>query len=93
MSPLWLVTLLSCYLLGGAYAATARALIYSATADYRHDSIPTAIQAMEAQASKYNIQFDNNENTTFTDEALSVYDILVFLDNTAEGTTGTLHTP
>ena len=63
-----------------------RALIYSATADFRHDSIPTAIQAMETQGPNYNIQFDQTEDMTwFTDDTLAQYDALVFLDNTGEG--------
>lgn len=65
---------------------TASALIYSATADFRHDSIPTAIEALKAQGSSYNIQFDNTEDASwFTDDKLARYDLLVFLMNTGEG--------
>lgn len=64
----------------------ARALIYSATADFRHDSIPTAIQVMKAQGPSYNITFDQTEDQSwFTDEQLAQYDALVFLQNTGEG--------
>jgi hypothetical protein len=64
----------------------ARILIYSATADYRHDSIPTAIQALKDKASSINVVFDNSEDKTlFTDQGLAVYDALLFLDNTGEG--------
>lgn len=64
----------------------ARVLIYSATADFRHDSIPTARDALTAQGSAANIQFDATEDQgTFTDDGLSVYDALVFLMNTGEG--------
>lgn len=64
----------------------ARVLIYSATADFRHDSIPTARDALIAQGSTANIQFDATEDQgTFTDDGLSVYDALVFLMNTGEG--------
>ncbi|KAI0806110.1 class I glutamine amidotransferase-like protein [Irpex lacteus] len=64
---------------------TASALIYSATADFRHDSIPTAIEALKAQGSSYNIQFDNTEDASwFTDDKLARYDLLVFLMNTGE---------
>ncbi|EIM81515.1 class I glutamine amidotransferase-like protein [Stereum hirsutum FP-91666 SS1] len=63
----------------------ARVLIYSATADFRHDSIPTARDALIAQGSTANIQFDATEDQgTFTDDGLSVYDALVFLMNTGE---------
>ena len=62
------------------------ALIYSATADFRHDSIPTAIQAMKTQGPNYHVQFDQTEDMTwFTDDILAQYDALVFLDNTGEG--------
>ena len=65
---------------------SSKALIYSATADFRHDSIPTAIQAMKTQGPKYNIQFDQTEDMTwFVDDRLSQYDCLVFLDNTGQG--------
>lgn len=64
----------------------ARILIYSATRDYRHDSIPTAIQALKANQSSINVIFENTEDQTqFTDEVLSGYDALLFLDNTGEG--------
>jgi hypothetical protein len=64
----------------------ARILIYSATRDFRHDSIPTAIQAMKANQSAINAQFDNTEDQTqFNDQVLAQYDALVFLDNTGEG--------
>jgi hypothetical protein len=64
----------------------ARILIYSATADYRHDSIPTAIQALKDKGSSINVVFDNSEDKTlFTDQGLAVYDALLFLDNTGEG--------
>ena len=63
-----------------------KGLIYSATADFRHDSIPTAIQAMKTQGPTYNIQFDQTEDMTwFTDDRLAQYDVLVFLDNTGQG--------
>lgn len=65
---------------------TAHVLIYSATADFRHDSIPTAIQAMISKGPTYNIQFDNTEDSSwFTDGRISLYDALVFLDNTGQG--------
>src|ERR1700734_1611922 len=66
--------------------STARILIYSATRDYRHDSIPTAIQAMQANQSAINARLDNTEDQTqFNDQVLAQYDALLFLDNTGEG--------
>lgn len=65
---------------------SSKALIYSATADFRHDSIPTAIQAMKTQGPTYNVQFDQTEDMSwFTDDRLAQYDALVFLDNTGQG--------
>jgi|SRR6266702_137876 len=64
----------------------ARGLIYSATADFRHDSIPTARDALITRGSSINVQFDATEDgTRFTDAGLASYDLLVFLMNTGEG--------
>ncbi|KII89758.1 hypothetical protein PLICRDRAFT_108461 [Plicaturopsis crispa FD-325 SS-3] len=88
-----LLSCLSSALLLGVPAAAestkpvARVLIYSATApgEFRHDSIPTAIQALNAKGPSLNVQFDNTEDKTrFNDEGLAVYDALLFLDNTGE---------
>ena len=66
--------------------ATARILLYTATADFRHDSIPTAIQALHNQSAKYNIQFDATEDMSkFTDENLALYDALMFVSTSGEG--------
>jgi hypothetical protein len=68
----------------------ARGLIYSATADYRHDSIPTARDALTAQGQSINVQFDATEdNSRFTDAGLASYDVLIFLMNTGEGSIDT----
>lgn len=67
-------------------AAKARILIYSATRDFRHDSIPTAIEALKARQDSINAQFDNTEDQTqFTDDILSNYDTILFLSTTGEG--------
>jgi len=64
----------------------ARVLIYSATREFRHDSIPTAIQALRSNASSINVTFDNTEDQSeFTDDNLARYDAILFLDNTGEG--------
>jgi hypothetical protein len=64
----------------------ARGLIYSATADYRHDSIPTARDALTVRGGSINVQFDATEDKTrFTDVGLASYDVLIFLMNTGEG--------
>ncbi|KIY51807.1 hypothetical protein FISHEDRAFT_64107 [Fistulina hepatica ATCC 64428] len=54
--------------------SSARVLIYSATVDFRHDSIPTAIQALKIEAPLDQV----NDNT------LARYDALLFLMNTGE---------
>ena len=66
--------------------STANVLIYSATRGYRHDSIPTAIDALESRSASYNIIFEHTENFTwFRDENLQKYDAIVFLSTTGEG--------
>ncbi|TFK49891.1 class I glutamine amidotransferase-like protein [Heliocybe sulcata] len=66
-------------------ADAARILIYSATRDFRHDSIPTAIDALKAKGSSISVSFDNTEDPTrFTDDVLKQYDAILFLDNTGE---------
>ncbi|KAI9066076.1 class I glutamine amidotransferase-like protein [Trametes sanguinea] len=63
----------------------ARVLIYSATRDFRHDSIPTAVDALVSHGSAANITFDHTEDETwFTDDRLQQYDGIVFLSNTGE---------
>ncbi|KAH0585062.1 hypothetical protein H2248_008325 [Termitomyces sp. 'cryptogamus'] len=63
----------------------ARVLIYSATAGFRHDSIPTAIAALKTNGSDINVEFDSTEDKTrFTVENLSQYDALLFLSTTGE---------
>ena len=64
----------------------ARVLIFSATREFRHDSIPTAIESMKAKGPQFKIQFDSTEdNTWFSDGRINQYDALVFLSNTGEG--------
>ncbi|KAK0204690.1 trehalose utilization-domain-containing protein [Desarmillaria ectypa] len=68
-----------------AFGATARALVYTATAGFRHDSIPTAIQALQARESAVNVNFKNMEDKNiFTDQGLEGYDVVIFLSTTGE---------
>lgn len=63
-----------------------RVLIYSATAAFRHDSIPTAIAALKANSASINVTFDDTEDRAdFNDINLANYDGVVFLSNTGEG--------
>lgn len=65
---------------------SARVLLFSATAAFRHDSIPTAIRALQANAQSINVTFDSTEDgSLFTTENLDRYDAVVFLSNTGEG--------
>lgn len=71
-------------------SGTARVLIYSATRDFRHDSISTAVQALTNHSASgsgaINVEFENTEDQTqFNDENLARFDALLFLDNTGEG--------
>jgi len=69
-----------------AQSHPARGLIYSATADFRHDSILTARDALIARGRSIDLQFDATEDPSrFTDGSLAPYDLLVFLMNTGEG--------
>lgn len=64
----------------------ARVLIYSATRDFRHDSIPTAVDALVQLGPSAGIAFDHTEDQTwFIDETLAQYDAVLFLSNTGEG--------
>jgi len=63
--------------------ATAKILVYSATAGYRHASIPGAITALKARGPSQNMQFDSTEDAgAFTDQSLAQYDAVLFLMTT-----------
>jgi len=63
----------------------ARILIYSATAGYRHEVIPASIEILKEQAPSIDVVFDATEDKEwFTDERLSAYDALLFLNNSGE---------
>ena len=67
----------------------ARVLVYSATRGFRHDSIPTAVDALLQAGPSRRIAFDHTEDQTwFTDDRLAQYDAVLFLSNTGEGALG-----
>lgn len=67
-------------------ASPARILVFSRTVAFRHDSIPTAIEALTSHSSIVNAVFDHTEDQTqFTDDNLQRYDAILFLSNTGEG--------
>lgn len=64
----------------------ANVLIYSYTAGFRHESIPTAIAEMTRRGPDHGINFDNTEEMgKFNDDFLSQFDAVFFLSNTDEG--------
>ena len=65
--------------------SAANILIYTATKEFRHDSIPTAVQALELRSAGYNISFENTEDPTwFREDRLGKYDAIAFLSTTGE---------
>ncbi|KAF9561948.1 class I glutamine amidotransferase-like protein [Agrocybe pediades] len=69
----------------GVTAQTARVLIYSATAGFRHDSIPTAINVLMARGGSIDTEFVATEDSTqFNDNNLASFDALVFLSTTGD---------
>ncbi|PBK75532.1 hypothetical protein ARMSODRAFT_949793 [Armillaria solidipes] len=71
------LTLLSTYTTP-ALGETARALVYTATAGFRHDSISTAIQALQARGSAVNLDFQNTEDQgVCTDQMGSKFTVAV----------------
>lgn len=64
--------------------ASKRVLIYTATAGYRHDCIPVAIETLQSFATN-DLSFDFTEDKTkFTIDNLSNYDALLFMMNSDE---------
>lgn len=80
------ITLLFLYYVSRALATTPNVLVYSATAGFRHDSIPTALEALKSASSRVGVAFDATEDhTRFTESGLSQYDAIMFLSTTGEG--------
>lgn len=65
---------------------TARVLIYTATLEYYHDSIPTAVEALTQAGPAARIAFDHTaDGTQFNDATLTQYDAVLFLSTIGEG--------
>ncbi|KAK8853183.1 hypothetical protein IAR55_003885 [Kwoniella newhampshirensis] len=65
--------------------STPRVLVYTATAGFRHDSIPTAIQVLGNIAGQYGVEFVFSEDRSlFTNETLSGFDGVMFVSNSDE---------
>lgn len=72
--------------MAGALDTKHRVLIYSATRDYRHESIPTAIEALTRRGKSINVWFESTEDESwFVYDRLCQYDAIVFLSNSGEG--------
>lgn len=77
-------------LLGLALPALVQAnpsvLVYTRTAGFRHDSIPTAIEAFKQQGPTYGINFTFSEDPSlFSDAGLDSFDAISFVSNSDEG--------
>ncbi|KAJ1305469.1 hypothetical protein OPQ81_000477 [Rhizoctonia solani] len=63
----------------------AKVLLFTRTDGFRHDSIPTAIQQLQAWAPYYNISFDASEDQDkFTTDNLAQYDALLFVHTSGD---------
>lgn len=62
-----------------------RVLVFSKTAGFRHDSIPTGIEAIKAIAPEYGFSVNATEDASvFSREGLSKYDVVLFLCTTGD---------
>ena len=64
---------------------TDRVLVFSATAGFRHDSIPDGVAALEQLGAAHGFTVDATEDATaFTPDTLAGYDAVVFLSTTGD---------
>src|SRR5690242_7806798 len=62
-----------------------RALVFSKTTGFRHDSIPAGITAIQQLGQQHNFTVDATEDDTlFTDANLARYDVVIFLSTTGD---------
>jgi cytochrome c len=62
-----------------------RALVFSKTTGFRHDSIPTGIAAIQQLGQQKNFQVDATEDASlFTDAVLAHYDTVIWLSTTSD---------
>jgi type 1 glutamine amidotransferase len=86
-----LVLAVAAALLGGGSGPAAtgppelRILLFTKTAGFRHDSIPTAVQALRDLGARNHIEVDAAEDAAvFTDQRLRRYDVVVLLLTTGD---------
>jgi len=66
-------------------AASYKVLVYSATAGFRHDSIPNGIAAIQALGSTNDFSVDATEDATaFSSANLAQYRVVIFLCTTGD---------
>jgi cytochrome c len=71
--------------LAAAPSAELRVLLFTKTAGFRHDSIPTAVQALRELGARNRIRVDATEDAAvFADASLRPYDVVVFLLTTGD---------
>jgi type 1 glutamine amidotransferase len=69
----------------GARGTSLRVLVFSATAGYRHASIPDGIAALQSLAAQRGWTLSATEDATqFQDSTLSLLDVVVFLSTTGD---------
>jgi cytochrome c len=62
-----------------------KALVFSKTTGFRHDSIPDGIAAIQKLGQEHNFTVDATEDDTlFTDDNLAQYDVVIFLSTTGD---------
>jgi type 1 glutamine amidotransferase len=62
-----------------------RALVFSKTTGFRHDSIPDGVAAIQQLGLQHNFTVDTTEDDgQFTDANLARYDVVIFLSTTGD---------
>src|SRR6187549_3899320 len=85
--PLWRLALATLLLAAPLAAADGdfRVLVFSKTAGFRHDSIPTAVAAVKALGAANRFAVDATEDAgAFTDDNLDQYQVVLFLSTTGD---------
>src|SRR3954466_13482479 len=64
---------------------SARVLLFSKTADFKHSSIPVGIEAIKKLGAENGFQVDTTEQGTyFSDDSLKHYAAVIFLNTTGD---------
>ena len=84
-APIVVALLAAVYAANAADAANPRVLVFTKTVEYRHDSIPAAIQAVRDLGAKNGFDVTATEDdTVFSAAGLAPYDAVVFLLTTGD---------